>query len=468
MASFKKKQAFRVLDGYRKMGDGYMENPLAHYKNAPEHLKQEEYFMQWVLPLKLQRVALRTPIGYRIIHLYAKDLWNNRLGIKIPNDKERTIKINQLLTNYLISRRWFREMEKVSAYEREQGEAILLCYYKDEGGIEKYKYPVSPYAEILKVEAFSPLHYQIPQFDKYGDPALYRIEVKTPDNWRGIRTVDVHPSRVIRKCANNIEHRFTGYSDLAAVYDPIVILSSILKSTGEAALRWATGHPVFLTKDIFDETDLNILKDGLGDFSRRSVHILPSEKIEKVEMIGQAGSMINFKALADICVENVVMGTGIPRPILLGEVAGVISGSEVNERSYFALLDRDHTELEPFVREYFSRDINIRKLLNGVEYFELDWGIREVLNKMEEAEYKQKMVSNALAMTTVCTINESRKYLDMPPVPEESGGDAIGNVILGALPVFEMLWTMEAQEAEMEMAKEEQINTSMNQKARST
>lgn len=467
------KKPYKIPDGYSRLSDNYSESPFGHYEGATDTQK-EEYFMQYMYPIKLNRLALRTPVGFRLIYQYAKDLWNNRVGITIPDEKDLTEEKNKLIFSHLMKLNWYQEMEKLSAFEREQGEAILLCYYGDEGDIKKYKDPINRFKSILKVEAFSPLRYSIPAFDKYGKPAYYRIQVKSPNGWRSMETVKVHPSRVIRKCANTLEFRFTGYSDLAAVSDPIIVLSTILKATGEAAFRWGTGHPVFFTKNIVDQSDLTKLKDALGDVTRRSWHAVPIDKIEKIEMLGQAGSMLNLKSLADICFDQIVVGCGIPKPILLGEISGIM-GSEVSERGYFAKLDRDHTDLEFFVRTYFKRDINLKRILRGIKFFELDWGIREVFNKMDQVEYEQKRVANALAMTQICSINESRHYLDLPPLPDEDGGD----VVLGLLPYYELEWSMTLQMATLQQQGEEggegdkvhgepQTNTSMNQKSRST
>jgi len=424
-----------MLNGYKPRHDGYTENPLAHYENATAAEVEGEYFMQWVHPLRLQRVALRTPIGYRLTYLYAKDLWNNRIGIKLPDDEDKAKEINKKLVDYLISRHYFREMEKLTAFEREQGEAILLCYYGD--GIENFKTPVKDTDEILMVEALSPMVYNIERYDEKGEPKIYRVQVKTPNSWKGYETVEVHPSRILRKMASNIEWRDTGYSDLAAIYDSINILSSIVKSSGEAAYRWATGRPLFLTKDLQSESELTKLKNGLNDFSRRAWIALPSEKIEKIEMLGQAGSMLNLKSLADICIEQIIIGTGFPKTIMLGEVAGVM-GSEVQERSYFALLDRDHTELEYFVRMFFEKDINIKKLFKGIEEYLLDWGIREVFNKMDDAEYKQKMISVAVTSMELLTVDECRKIIGMKGIGDDKGGD----VIMGLLPYIELQMQM--------------------------
>ena len=466
MKLFNKPKPFRMLDGFKTMHDGYTENPLAHHYLATDLEKESEYYMQWVHPLKLNRIALRTPAGFRFVYLYSKDLWNNRLGIKIRDDEDGSIEVNEQLVEYLMSIRWFREMEKLCAYEREQGEAILLCYYGDEGDVDKYMQPMTDNDEILKVEAINYLNYYIPTFDKYGEPEFFDVEVKAPNSWRGLQTVRIHPSRVLRKTANNLEYRHTGYSDLAAVYDPIVVLSTILKASGEAAFRWGTGHPVFLTKDIFDEGDLAKFKANLGDVTRQNWHAIPSERIEKIEMLGQAGSMLNLKSLADIAIDNIVIGSAFPKPILLGEIAGV-NGSEVSERSYFALLDRDHTELEWFVKSYFKKDVQVRRIFRNVKKYTIDWGIREVFNKSDEAEYRQKRASNAIAIMEFATVDEARKEFGLLPI----GGEE-GDVIMGMLPYYEFLFNMSMSMAAVEemddQHTESQGGTSMKQKTAST
>ena len=460
----------RFLDGYKNLKDGYTENPFGHYKNVTATHIESEYFMQWVFPQKLHRMALRTAAGYKIVYKQAEDVWNNNLGFKIPDDKKKAETINRQLAPYLRSRKWFKEMEKLTAYYLEQGESILLLYYKDQGDIYHYIDPVSPTDEIIGVEAFNIIDYHIPEFDKKGEPARYRITVKTPDTYNSYITVDVHPSRVIRHCGPNVEYRYQGYSDLAAVYDAINILSTILKASGEAAFRWSTGHPVIFTKDLFTETDLDKLKDSIGDFTRRSWHMIPMEYVDRIDLMGQAGSMLNLKALSDIALDHIVIGSGFPRPILLGEVAGVVSGSEVNERTYFALLDRRHTELESFIYKYIEKDINIQKLLKSVEYFELDWGIREVLNKMDQADLEQKRISNALALMQLCTINECREVAGYEPISEEDGGEMIMPIFEAELQLLtiELQAQMAEQQAQMNGGGENVESTSAKQKLAST
>ena len=450
------------LDGYMKVNDGYTENPFAHYENASASDIESEYFMQWVFPNKLHRMALRTAAGYRIVYKQAEDIWNNNIGIKIIDDDKEAEKINKKLVPYLKSRRWFREMQKLTAYYIEQGEAILMLYYNDQGNIDNYKNQVRKGKEILGVEAFNVLDYWIPAYDKKGQPSRYEVTVKSGDDFNSQIRIQVHPSRIIRLVDQNIEFRWRGYSDLAAIYDSINVLSGILKATGEAAFRWSTGHPVIFTKDLFTETDLAKLRESIGDFTRRSWHMIPSEYVDRIDLMGQAGSMLNLKALADICIDHIVIGSGYPRAIFLGEAPGVM-GSEVEERSYFSLLDRRHTQLEWFVEEYFDRDINVQKLIT-VEEYTLDWGIREVLNKMDQAELRQKQISNALALMQICTIDECREVAGYKPVGEDEGGDLI-------MPVFEaelQILTIELQAQMAQMQSENSESTSAKEQGSST
>lgn len=431
-----------------KFLDGYIEGPFAHGPFTTETLRESEYFMQYIHPSKLHRVALRTPVGYRITYGFSEDVWNNELGIKIVDNEDMSKEVSFAARNYLKTRSWFLEMEKLTAFSREQGEAILLLYTADVNGMpdwDSMEDPVDMDEEILMVEAFNRCDYDILLWDDYGEPELYNITYKRTGLMRaGKSTVRVHGSRILRFVDKNIYERETGHAILAVCYDPLVILSNIIKGAGEAAYRWGTGHPLVLTKDLNDDASVQKMRQMIGTPTRRSWHILPSEYIDSFTMIGQAGQMLNLKSLADMVIDQVVAATGIPRPILLGEVAGVVTGSEVNERSYFALLDKSHTDLEPFVRGYFERDINMRKLLYPYEGYDIDWGLREVLSKEDAADLRQKEISNALALLSIITIDEARHEVGYAPIGPEAGGD----VIMGLMSMYAPEMTSYEQQAQ--------------------
>ena len=99
---------FKPLYFYDKKFDGYTANPLAQYKEATDVEKENEYFMQYVYPEKLHIVSLRTPIGFRLTYGYAKDFWNNDLGIRIPNDDKKSVDVSRKIRKRLNELHFYR------------------------------------------------------------------------------------------------------------------------------------------------------------------------------------------------------------------------------------------------------------------------------------------------------------------------------------------------------------------------
>ena len=228
---------------------------------------------------------------------------------------------------------------------------------------------------------------------------------------KGTQGIRVHASRMMRYTLHELYQRSWGYPRLGVVYDSIVILTNIVKAAGEAAFRWGTGHPLILTKDVLDDDEIAKMKVAIGVPTRRSWHILPSEYIESFEMKGQAR-------------EAVVICSKVPKGVLLGEAQ--VSAGVTEDRGFYGLLDELQTEVLPFVEMYFDRDINIQKIINLLPDWEIDFGIRHVLNKMDQMEFDQRRYSNALALTTICTVNECRKIAGFPPLEGPEGELIIG------------------------------------------
>jgi len=415
--------------GYtRTISSGWMEGPLSHHKLASKSDKESDYFMQWVHPLKLHRVGTRTPLGYRLTYGLADDVWNSQVGVKIHNELELTEEVNKKYTDYMKSRGWFREMKIFTGGFYEQGEASLLLYFDATQDIPErpdfahFEQPVPKNAEITKVKAVNYVDYKIVLWDDFGEPEMYVVDVHL--GFKGTQGIRVHASRMMRYCDYELYQKHTGWAKLHVVYDSILIHAGIVKAAGEAAFRWGTGHPLILTKNVLDDAEIAIIKRAIGTPTRRSWHILPSEYVESFEMKGQAGQMLNLKVLADLALENVIIGTKVPRAVLTGEVQVAAGG--VEDRTFYGLLDERQTELEEFVRRYHQRDINIRKIFNKLPDYEIDWGIRHVLSEMDQMEYDQRRYSNALALTTICTVNECRRVAGFPPLAGPEGEMIMG------------------------------------------
>jgi len=411
--------------------DGWAEGPYGHGKYASSTDRENEYFFQWIHPMKLRRLALKLPIAYRCTHGLADDLINDDMGILIPDNPEETKKRNKLLKAHLRHLGWIREMRKFTGFLEEQGESIFHLIFNEptDDNYEYLEMPIHENQEIVGIEAFNRVDYNIIKWDDTGQPEIYNIKVKNKNSF-GSHYVRVHGSRVMRYTNKELNERETGYPILAVIYDTAIVILNIVKACGEAAYRWGTGHPLILTKNITEDVERDRIKKMIGIPTRRSWHILPSEFIQEFKLIGQAGEMLNLDALKVIAMEQIIAATKIPKAVFAGEVQ--VATGEVEDRSYFGKLYEHHVGLAPFVRRLFGRDVNIRRILNGVEdVYEIDWGVRQVLNKLDEQEYRQRGISIAIAATTLCTIDECRGMIDMPPL----GGEE-GEIILGLLPFY--------------------------------
>ena len=116
--------------------------------------------------------------------------------------------------------------------------------------------------------------------------------------------------------------------------------------------------------------------------------MLPSEYVESFKYEGASGTMINITELANVPLNNIVIATGIPRPIFMGEVAGVQTGSEVNERSYFAVLDQDQQALVTMVREFIAADPVAQSIIGDLDW-KIDWGLRQVMTVQAKATLRK-------------------------------------------------------------------------------
>lgn len=417
MPLFSKKQFF---------SDGWVESPLGHGKHATSNDKESEYFMQWIHPIKFHRIAMRTPMGYRLTHGLGTDIFNNNIGIKIEDQPELSSGINKKLTKYLKSRKWLKEMKKWTGFLYEQGEACLYLHFDEDVNAntiqEIAEQPIDLKEEILEVEAINLMDYKILTWDDFGEPEMYSVNLHL--GRKGTQGVRVHGSRMLRFTMHELYQKGYGYPRLGVVYDSIVIYTNIVKASGEAAFRWGTGHPLILTKDILEDDEIAKVKSAIGNPTRRSWHVLPSEWIESFEMKGQAGQMLNLKALSDIALESIIVGSKVPKGVVMGEAQ--VTAGVTEDRGFYGLLDELQSEISPFIELYFERDINIQKIIHLLPDWTIDWGIRHVLNKMDQMEYDQRKYSNALALTTICTVNECRKVAGFPPLEGPEGELIIG------------------------------------------
>ena len=375
-----------------------------------QNAKGSYYYLNEPSERQLYKTARYTAFGWRIVYDTSADMWNNDFELDfldtIPEDN---VEKNKQLTKHFNSILFYQEAMKATAFDREQGESLLHAHR--EGDDYKKLFEAPDYSKrILRCEAINKIDYSIPRIEEFGIPNYYRIAF-----WRagmGKPTYNVHTKRAVRFKAHNLEYDlYTGNGVLKPIFADLNIILMVTQAVGDAAFRWAIGMPAIMTQGVSDK-DLPAFKQIIGNPTSQTWLLLPSERIKEIKMLGTSGTMLNLKELIDVPINNIVAATGIPRPILLGEVSGVQTGSEVNERTYFAYLDQQQRAIETFIREFILMDPEAMEIVGDLEY-KINWGLRQVMTKQAEALLRQNLIANGVALAAIGTFNECRLEAEM-------------------------------------------------------
>lgn len=420
-----------LVDSGFKDGSVMMEGPFDHGRRG----KPSEYFMPThIHPFKLGMVARFTALGWRICYEFAQDCWVGGLGVRLIGEEmvKLTREVNLELKKIFRELTYTEKMELGTGFSREQGQALMVLYYEGEtaskigkdnkdikSAIESYNYmsKEAPKGKnVVKLEAFNRQYYYVSKDDGRGNPTEFKISIYL-GKYHGRMQIPVHHSRCVWIRRTDVERDFEGHSVIEPCYNELIITTNILKACGEIAFRWGTGHPVILTKGLSPQ-QADVFKRLLGNPIRQDWHVFPSEMVEAFDLISQKSGMVDLPALGDFVIGLVVASSTIPRPILMGEVSGVVTGGEVNERSYFALLDKEHSNLEPVNVELFQKIPQIAALL-APYIFEFDWGIRQSMSEMEQIDIETKKIANIISkISTFLPLNQGLNELGYPPLED--------------------------------------------------
>ncbi len=419
-----------LVDSSYRDGSIMMEGPFDHARQG----SPSEYFMPYhISSYKLAMLARFTALGWRICYEFAQDTWHAGLGVKLLGEglERKNREINKNLKQIFRELSFIEKMELGTGFRREQGHSLAVLYYEGEMAssigtestkkkgigdmITAFKYLSDPAPEdrkVAKIEIFNRQYYFISKDDGKGNPLEFKVSIYL-GKFSGRPQIPIHHSRCVWFRGTDVERDFEAHSTIEPCYNELVITTNNLKSCVEIAFRWGTGHPVIFTKGLSPDQS-EVFKRLLGNPIRKDWHVFPTEMVEAFDLISQKSGMVDLPALGDFVIGLVVASTGIPRPILMGEVSGVVTGGEVNERSYFALLDKEHSNLEPAMVELFEKIPQIRSLLWRYD-FEFDWGIRQTMSEMEQIDVETKKIANIISkISTFLPLNQGLNELGYP------------------------------------------------------
>lgn len=375
------------------------------------------------------------PIAHRITFGVATDCWKSGdqfpFNFAVPKDIEvETVDWSNESVKVLRDIGFFRSGPQHMGIGEMDGESLLILL---EEGFDWGKTDVAKPRDTSKriIDTISiPMFYvyrgySIKEWTNEGLPRFWYINVNSIDGFsrQNAGTFKFHHSRIIHHCPEPLDTSTKGLCTLIRSWQALCIGFNIDIGIGEAFFRWGIGHPVFETE--YDSIeDLKAFMSTLGSPNRRTWHALLRGM--KLTFAGAAGTALDFSAGKEVAVyDEISIATGIPRPILKGEVAGVQTGSEVNERTYWGILRQKQTAYNQVIWKLLgilneTGQTSITGLTydpeNGVlslpENVIVKWTVHYVETEEQRVDILIKKLNALNPLKDLLTINELRALIE--------------------------------------------------------
>jgi len=282
----------------------------------------------------------REPVAHRIVFTVAHDIFDHWFQLYLEGkeqDKTFDTTVQQELTRIHAK----RELMRMAVYERAYGWAILVLGYADVAN--SLAEPTASPQSLEEVKAYGPLQidnvFEVKDKNdpRYGLPEYYFLK-----RVGSVAKLKVHYSRVIHFASRLLEHDWKGMSTLDPVWDDIVTLRNIRWGMGQTMYRYGHGFPD-LTFTGAEKSDIDDWIED-GNFANMSARTyFAHNENQSIEFKGVEGKALNPMNYYLPIMENISAGSGIPLAILRGVQAGTLTGSEVNQQEYFALIGDEET-----------------------------------------------------------------------------------------------------------------------------
>jgi hypothetical protein len=191
---------------------------------------------------------------------------------------------------------------------------------------------------------------------------------------------------------------------------------------GQTMYRYGHGFPD-LTFTGAEKSDIDDWVQD-GNFSNMSARTyFAHNENQTIEFKGVAGRALDPMNYYLPIMENISAGSAIPLAILRGVQAGTLTGSEVNQQEYFALIGDEETYYETGIRQL------IVALTGTEENFKFKWMGGFQLDDLKQAQIEQVKAQTLQVKGDWMTRNELRKLMDpsLKDLSKEQGGEELLN-----------------------------------------
>jgi hypothetical protein len=197
-----------------------------------------------------------------------------------------------------------------------------------------------------------------------------------------------------------------------------------------AMIRYGSGFPdVTLKGPEADQAAIDaFIASGQFDNLNCMKYFVHNEQ-QALEFKGFASSSLNPLNYYQIALETLSLGSGIPEPVLKGAQAGAITGSEINERSYFKVISDEQTAFEQVLRLLIDKILSYLGKATEDQHlnYKIVWKPSYEPTQKEKAELDYINAQTAEKELLCKTVDEVRKgRFKLKPLPNNAGEVCLG------------------------------------------
>lgn len=365
-----------------KLGQQFDGNRLIYNEcGYPLNPQFQEYYSRYT----------RQDIARRIVNAYPDATWRDapdvfddeNEDVETPFEKEWKALVKRVRLFH-----HFRRLDRITGI----GHYGVLFLGFDDG--ENLDQPVKPgKRKLLYVQPFMEENAAISTWvtdrnsERYGEPEIYNLRVRTINNQSNSTSVAVHWTRVLHVAENLLESNVFGTPRLEPVLNRLIDLEKLCG--GSAEMFWKGGFPglqlnIEADAEVKPEV-LSTMREDLENYSHSLQRFLRTQgmKIEQLHPF-----VADPRSHVDIQVEMISADTGIPKRILLGSERGELASTQDKENWKDRVEERKSGFAEDVIlRPFIERMVMYGVLPTiGVDKLIIEWPELGGMSSLERAE----------------------------------------------------------------------------------
>lgn len=204
-------------------------------------------------------------------------------------------------------------------------------------------------------------------------PNASNEQVKVPIPWDEVIFWNTRP----------IGRSFAGYSAMYSAWDLMVYLRESVDAMVWMHKKFGIGVWMWYIKGGMSDEVHEAAEDTFQNMGSRRAVTCETDQVDRVEWSGPPASGTNaIVEGADFTLGLISAGTDIPKDVFTGVSAGAITGSEINNKALYALINKIQSDITPYVLE------TIFRMGYDTSDMVIEWNTRYATDELEQAQIR--------------------------------------------------------------------------------